>query len=230
MASHQPKKIKIAVDGPAILCITECSMEQDQAPAITPEEARASLAEIDRIVLLTRQTIARGGSAPIVILWGVIWMIGYGDMQFFPQTPHWFWAILDVVGIAGSFRLGRWSRESPVKHAHGGRIGISWLILFAFGAIWFILLGPWSLNAPQQAKYIPDLDRKIAAYWATVPMFAYVLMGLWLDRFFVWLGAFVTIATLVGYFYITGYFFLWMAVIGGGSLVVSGVFIRKNWK
>lgn len=207
-------------------------MEQEQLLPITPEEARASLAEIDRIVLHTRQMIARGGSAPIVILWGVIWMIGYADMQFFPQTPHWFWGILDVVGIAGSFRFGRWARSSPVKNSNGGRIGLSWLILFAFGVIWLTILGPWSweLNAHQLARYAPDFDRKIAAYWATVPMFAYILMGLWLDRFFVWLGAFVTAATLGGYFFITNYFFLWMAVIGGGSLVVSGLFIRKNWK
>jgi len=206
-------------------------MEQEQTPSITPDEARASLAEIDRIVLRTRQMIARGGSAPIVILWGVIWIIGYADMQFLPRTPHWFWVLLDVVGIAGSFRLGRWARRSPIKNSNGVRIGISWLILFAFGVIWLAILGPWGfLNAHQLVSYTPDMDRKIGAYWATVPMFAYVLIGLWLDRFFVWLGAFVTIATLVGYFFIFDYFYLWMAVIAGGSLVVGGLFIRKNWQ
>ena len=157
-------------------------------------------------------------------------MIGYATMQFFPEAPRWFWLILDGVGIAGSFRFGRWARNSPVKNANGARIGLSWLILFAFGVIWLTILGPWELNGHQLAKYAPDLDRKIAAYWATVPMFAYVLTGLWLDRFFVWLGALVTVATLGGYVFIADYFFLWMAVIGGGSLVVSGLFIRKNWK
>ena len=73
-------------------------------------------------------------------------------------------------------------------------------------------------------------DRKISAYWATVPMFAYIIMGLWLDRFFLVLGTLVTLATLAGYYFITDYFFLWMAVVGGGSLVAGGVFIRKNWK
>jgi hypothetical protein len=207
-------------------------MEHEQAPAITPEEARASLAEIDRIAQLTRQMIARGGSASIVILWGVIWIVGYADMQFLPDTPRWFWMILDVIGIAGSFRFGRWSRQSPVKNPHSARIGLSWLILFAFAGVWLAILGPWgwTLSTHEVARYAPVLDRKIAAYWATVPMFAYVLLGLWLDRFFVWLGAFVTIATLAGYFFLTGYFFLWMAVIGGGSLVAGGLFIRKNWK
>ena len=62
-------------------------------------------------------------------------------------------------------------------------------------------------------------------------MFAYVLMGLWLDRFFVWLGAFVTIATLVGYFFIAA---LLLSLDGGHWRRVavrrSGLFIRKNWK
>ena len=206
-------------------------MEQEQVPSISRDEARASLEEIDRIILLTRQTIARAGSAPIVIMWGVIWMIGYADMQFFPQTPRWFWVVLDLVGIAGSIRFGRWARKSPTKNPNNGRIGLSWLILFAFGGIWLSLLSPWDfLNANQLAKYGPDLDHKIAAFWATIPMFAYILMGLWLDRFFIWLGALVTIGTLAGYYLIHDYFFLWMAIIGGGSLVVGGLFIRKNWQ
>ncbi len=92
------------------------------------------------------------------------------------------------------------------------------------------LLGPWDLlNAHELARHAPQINRKIAAFWATVPMFAYILIGLWLDRFFIWLGALVTVATVVGYYFIGEYFYLWMAVCGGGALIASGLFIRKNW-
>ena len=61
-------------------------------------------------------------------------------------------------------------------------------------------------------------------------MFAYVIMGLWLDRFLLWLGVLVTVTTLIGFFFAPHYFFLWAAAAGGGSLVVSGAFIRKFWR
>jgi hypothetical protein len=202
-------------------------MEQEQVPPVTKAEALAALQEIDRVILLTRQTIARAGSAPIVIMWGIIWMVGYTCTQFLPDQAGWFWTVLDIGGIMGSFAFRKWSAHSPVKNPNSARIGISWLVLIGFGVIWLFLLRPW-----QGAKVsdVPDLGHRISAYWATVPMFAYVIMGLWLDRFFIWLGAIVTIATVAGYIYIGNYFYLWMAVVGGGSLVVGGAFIKKFWK
>jgi hypothetical protein len=61
-------------------------------------------------------------------------------------------------------------------------------------------------------------------------MFGYLVMGLWLGRFFLWLGLLVTATTLVGYYFVSDYFFLWMALTGGGSLIAAGVFIRKFWR
>jgi hypothetical protein len=61
-------------------------------------------------------------------------------------------------------------------------------------------------------------------------MFGFVMFGLWVGRFFVWLGLLVTALILIGYRYSGDYFNLWMAITGGGALIVSGVFIRKFWK
>ena len=57
------KKFEKEVDGSSSLCTTESSMEQEQQIPITPEEARASLAEIDQVTLRIRQTIAAGITA-----------------------------------------------------------------------------------------------------------------------------------------------------------------------
>jgi hypothetical protein len=200
-------------------------MDHEPIAPITKEEAQASLEEIDRIILLTRRGIARAGTAPIVIMWGIIWMIGFAGVQFFPEHTNKLWTALDVIGISGSFLSGFWSRKSPIKSPYHGKIGLSWLLLFAFGVIWLCLLAPW-----QGSHAAVRLGRQMAAYWSTVPMFAYIIMGLWLDRFFLVLGTLVTLATLAGYYFITDTFFLWMAVVGGGSLVAGGVFIRKYWK
>lgn len=205
-------------------------METPQSPPISPEEARASLAEIDRIILHTRRTIGHGAPSAIIILWGFIWVVGFAGQQFCPQLGAKIWLFLDLVGIPGSILLAR-TRNAPVKRPHSGKVGLSWLILFAFAVIWMLALGPWDLlRRPELAFYGNVMNRKFAVFWATVPMFAYILMGLWLDRFFIFLGTLVTLATLGGYLFIHHYFFLWMAIVGGGSLIGGGIFIKKFWK
>jgi hypothetical protein len=206
-------------------------MEAAPIPAVTREEAQSSLAEIDRVMTATRRSIGASRSGPVVILWGIIWVVGYTGTQFFPHAASPLWLLLNLVGVAGSIFMGSWFRQSPVRQPGLWRHGVAWLILFAYAAVWIQLLGPWELSQnPIWTSYFPIVMRKMAAFIATVPMCAYVIAGLWLDRFFIWLGALVTVATLVGFYHAGAYFYLWMAVTGGGSLIVGGVFIRKFWK
>jgi len=48
--------------------------------------------------------------------------------------------------------------------------------------------------------------------------------------FFTYLGLFVTALTLAGLFVIPHYFNLWLAVTGGSSLILSGIYIHKYWR
>jgi hypothetical protein len=205
-------------------------MNSEQTHPITRDEARSALDEIENIGRQTRRAIAAGCAAPMLILWGVIWIIGFSAEQYLPQSYR-LWIVLDIAGIAGSCLLGAWSRKSPIKGPGQWRIGLSWLILFAYTGFWcFLVSAPGIPPSSGRTADWPALERNMAVLWVTVCMFAYMIMGLWLDRFLLWLGALVTAATLIGYFYWPEYFFLWMAAAGGGSLVTSGVFIRKYWK
>jgi len=207
-------------------------MDNDTPPPVSKEDALASLGEIDRIMSETRKNIAAGSSGPIIILWGVVWFVAYGTTQFFPRWSNWTWTVADIVGIGGSILLSPAFRKTPVKTASQWQRGAAWFILFGFALLWIRILCPWEMSSNRAiwVSIVPLLARKISAFMATVAMFAYILAGLWLDRFFIWLGALVTVATLIGYLYIKDYFYLWMAITGGGSLIVGGVFIRKFWR
>jgi len=57
------------------------------------------------------------------------------------------------------------------------------------------------------------------------------VMGLWFCSYFmVLLGLGVTAATLIGYYLLTPYYCLWMAAMGGGALLATGVYIRVCWR
>jgi hypothetical protein len=39
----------------------------------------------------------------------------------------------------------------------------------------------------------------------------------------------ITALALVGYFLLPGIFNLWMAILGGGGMIVLGLYIRSRW-
>jgi hypothetical protein len=203
---------------------------------ITQQDARNSLAQIEDTLTRTRNAIGQGASGGILIAWGVIWALGFSADQFAPKLAQSFWPFLIVGGALASWICGARSRPR-IQSSVGARIGFFWLALFAYAVLWFFLLH--SESRPGQPGLHFDaligqddaaVQQQLGAFFATVPMFAYVVGGLWLGRFFIWLGVGVTVLTVAGYFFMPAWFNLWMAATGGGSLIVAGAYIRRFWR
>ena len=197
---------------------------------ISREDAKESLEQIQSIISRTRKIIASGSVSPLLIVWGAVWVVGYLAMYIFtprpaepPKYPNFsliltiIWAVLILVGIATSFIFG--AIKSPTKSPHNKRFGFFWFFLFIFADIYLVLLWPWN-------------NYQMHAFVAVLVMFAYVIMGLWFDRFLLWLGLATTALIVVGFylFLFQPAFWLWMAAMGGGTLLVTGLYIRKAWR
>ena len=214
---------------------TQSNKMNDQPPlSATVDEARAALSEIDSVMASTRIAIAQGPSAPILILWGCIWLVADVTTQYCPEAMAWMWWILDLIGAGGTWlfiarNLNRVKREGSWRY--GARYGAFWGAVFFYSILWLNLLVPahWPTTSQEWIDFWPTF-RRISAYSHTVPMFAYVIGGLFVGRFFIALGMIVTALVLAGFFWAGDYFFLWLAVTCGGALIFSGVFIRKFWK
>ena len=180
---------------------------------ISKQEAQESLAEIENVILQTRKEIARSGASYSLILWGVIWVLGFSGSQFFPHISGWLWLALVFIGFVVMWIL---TKKSAFLHPTSRRVHLGWLILVAYMMFWNILL-----HAD---------EREGLAFCSTVCMCGYVICGLWLGRFLVWLGLIVTALTVVGFFLLPVWFPLWMAITGGGSLILSGLFILEFWR
>lgn len=205
-------------------------MNEEMTQPPSPAEAHAALSEVDQIIANTRTAIAHGAAGPILILWGCLWAIADATIQFYPPAMQWIWIPLDIFGAVVTTWLVRQHRVQ-VKRPGRWRFGVFWVVLFAYAFLWMFLLmgdgvsktdGPWAQVEPTY--------RKIASFWHTVPMFAYVALGLWLGRFLVWIGIVVTILVVAGLWLAPHYYYLWLAMTGGGALVLSGVLINKSWK
>lgn len=184
---------------------------------ISKQEAQQSLADIEQIMRQTRRAIALAGGPYYLILWGIIWMIGYLGSQFLADAQSgMLWGIIDAVGIIITFAIG-WRTGQRIRSPMGPRLAALWLSLLVYGALLV-----WLASPTQGTQF--------AAIISLLMMLGYVITGLWLrGSVLIVLGAVMTLLTLVGYLALPGLFYLWMAVVGGGGLVGTGVYMLRSW-
>jgi hypothetical protein len=186
---------------------------------ITPNEAQESLNAIRTIMKKTKRMIASSGAYKFLFLWGIIWVIGFASSQFVQGAlAGYIWAGLDVIGGGISafigIRLGRTVRTE--SGPSGIRIGTFWWMLMAFCGLAILIL--WPIDWKQVAMVI-----------ILFVMTGWIAMGLLLSLSSVKPGLAIVALALIGYFLLPNWFFLWMAVLGGGGMIALGFYIRNRW-
>jgi hypothetical protein len=193
---------------------------------VTGREAQEALKDVESVAKTVQGKLAYGIAGPILVLWGVVWMVCFALTHFMPQVAGWGWIVGDGVGIAGSLYLGRrGSRAQAVRSDSSRRLWWRlfwfWFLLFIYADIWLAVLWPWS-------------GQQLGMFLVTLVMFAYVVMGLWLEmRFMLWLGLAVTAmagAVYVLSFAVPGYLNLWLGLAGGSALLAGGVYLTVRWR
>jgi hypothetical protein len=196
---------------------------------ISSDDALKSLHELDAVDQATRTVTAYAGVDIVLAAWGLVWIIGFLSSQVLFESGQrtlmvaggFVWDILVISGIAVTILV---FRRSPFQNSAGKRIGIFWGALY--GYLWLAMLVMWPFLS-REALETPDGAKCIGAISAIVPMFAYVVMGLWLDvKYLVWFGLALTALTLAGFFLCHGVFWIWMAVVCGGAFLGTAVYLR----
>lgn len=184
---------------------------------VSHDEARAALEAVRDIEARTRRAIRLGGGGPILMIWGVVWLVGNLGGSFLEASQKGaLWLAVDTLGALGTFVvIARLSRR--VRTPIGPRIGLLWLFLFLYGGLWI-----W-ISRPADAA-------EIGLMTSTIAMFGYVVLGLWIDRVFLWIGVGVTLIATAIYLLAPASFELWMGLLGGGALFASGVYIHRIWR
>ena len=190
---------------------------------VSQEEAQASLSAIRDVTVRTQRAIASAYANPLLILWGVLWIIAYTATHFYLSYAFHIFTAMAAVGGAGTAVIV-WVLHSkaPIQEASGSKLGwritIFWILLCVYIPIWLFLLVPFS-------------GLQCNAFICTASMFAYIVMGLWFDsRFMIVLGLALTAAILVGFYILRDYYCLWMAFVGGGAIFGTGLYIRLRWR
>ncbi len=187
----------------------------------SPEEAREALALVEETTRRMRRALAHGGAPHFLIIWGVVWMLGFGSTHFFgSRDPRsgWAWLVLDSLGVMASFAVGSWLGRRVRSRRGGAMVGLFWLAWLFYAALII------AFARPQSGEQLSLLISLFA-------MMGYVTTGLlYRSSFISLLGAVVTVFIVIGYLVFPTFFNLWMALLGGGSLVVAGVYVLRRWR
>ncbi len=190
---------------------------------VTRDEATQALEEIGRAGNRMTQLGTYADLAPMILLWGVIWLAANLVTEFRPALSGAAWLVGIVVGSPLTlFFTIRQSRRAAARirqaggnpRALGDRFVLSGAMAFAFVGSMLLVIGP--LN-PRQTNAAISL----------IFAFAYAAGGIWGGWRLIALGAATAAAVLFGYLALTTHYFLWMGLVGGGALIVGGLWLRK---
>ena len=185
---------------------------------VTQKEAKESLEMVQEVQRHIRKSVAHGDGPYYLMLWGVIWFFGYLGSQFLDdRTSGMTWIALVSLGVIASIIIGARISRQVRRKLRDYRIGLFWLALFLYAGLTI-----WVVN--------PTEDEEVALLITLFVMLGYVVMGLWMWGPLGWIGIGVTALGTIGYLLVPQYFNLIMAILGGGTLFFSGLYILRNWR
>lgn len=182
--------------------------------AISRTEAASALTDIEQTTGRSRELRGYRIAGPILMVWGVIWIAGYLSMGL--QARWNTWLPLNIVGIAMTIVLAnRGKVAGRIRQAgHGWRPVAGAAAVTAFVATTFILFKPTS-------------PAVIMVYPGLICGLVYMLVGVLRMTRFAWVGAAIFAASLVGFYAFQPWLAFWMAAVGGGGLLLGGLWMRR---
>jgi hypothetical protein len=156
-----------------------------------------------------------GFAAPHFVLWGCIWFLGYLATYQWPAGASALGLTLDGVGVVGSALIGRTGR------AQGVRASQQWRVLGLMGTCVAFMMVTELVFQPREAAQAAVFPPLLAAG-------IYIGLGLWRGLRWVIAGLVLAALALAGFFLMRPYLPLWLAVAGGGTLVLTGLWLRRS--
>jgi hypothetical protein len=179
---------------------------------ISPNEAAQTLHEIAATERESANAYCYARAAPHLILWGTIWLLGYGA-GYLDARLSVVWIPLGIAGAVGSGWLGRRTGSPEQRGTWPRSIATAVAILVALASL-YAVMGPHE-------------GRSVGAFFPIAAGFGYTVLGI-RERAtkMIVLGVALTGLTVLGFFWVPQYFALWMAIVGGVGLILGGVWLR----
>jgi hypothetical protein len=182
--------------------------------ALSIQQAAEALHDVERAQ--HRAVVLRGYEygAPHFLLWGSVWVLGYAGTDLLPQQAGLIWLILDALGLLGGYLIVRAAPSTSTTATRGWRFAAVGLCFAAFIGATYYILGARTGN-------------QFGAFPALLMSLLYTLFGLWRGVRWAIVGVALFTLTVTGYVLLREHFMLWMSLCGGGTLLLTGLWMRR---
>jgi len=180
--------------------------------SLTPNEAADALRDIETTSRRSGQAFGYRHSGPHFITWGLVWLAGYSASDLVPHYSGYVWIASMIAGAIATTLMS--ARQPVVSGKRGAQAFGIVAIAFLFISATYTIM--WPVNGAQQA-----------AYPALLAAAAYTAVGLWAGARWIIAGIGIAVLTLGGFFLLHQHYSLYMAVVGGGGLVLAGLWMRS---
>lgn len=182
--------------------------------AISSGEAAEALRDIERTDRRTRRSVGYSIGSPHLILWGVIWAIGYTACGLTPPEQWGYvWLPLVLAGVAGAVVIGRrlpaGKAAAPVP---------STLLLSLAIALFMVSV---------YAVFQPSTPLAYLIFPALLAAIIYVVIGLTVLPRYAWIGAGIFVVAMAGWLFARPLVPFFIAAAGGGGLILGGLWMRR---
>ena len=180
---------------------------------ITKQEAADALGEVERARGDMFRITLYATTAPHLMIWGAAWLIADSLTQYV-QRFELVWPVTSAVFGVASFVVSLRTRASAPSGAAGWRPAATFLAVLVFLGCLFSVLWPLS-------------GKQIHSFFGLFLALAYAILGVWFGRRLLFLGAVLAGLTMFGYFRLDAWYPLFMGLVGGGGLILGGLWLRK---
>src|SRR5256885_9064077 len=108
---------------------------------IDSRQASEALAEINEMTRRVRQSRIYNLASLMLIMWGALVFAGYLGSFLLPRYAGYFWIVLNVAGVAGSFAISGFGYPKTGIRTFDFRMLIAFLLFFGFGFLCTSVLG-----------------------------------------------------------------------------------------
>jgi len=181
---------------------------------ITRNDAGTALKDVEDVMDRTTRAMGYKAASPHLLLWGIIWILGYGANAAGLFAANLHWPALVAIGVLTSSLIG--ARESrQTRGVTDWRPPMTLAVIAAFVFALFTVLPPQSGN-------------QVGTFFPLLVSLAYVILAIWTGGVRIGLvGLLLGGASLYAYHFQPGHFDILMAVIGGGGLLLGGLWLRR---
>jgi hypothetical protein len=149
-------------------------------------------------------------ASPHLILWGCVYAAAYSFSYFRPHLAQWPWLVLVPIASVGDIIIGKRDRS-----------GGDWTIFpILFCTFLVFILATAAIMQPHDPN-------QMGAFVPLVVAACYIALGVGAGKRILYTGVALGVLTLVGFFAFPAIFLLWMAVVGGGAMVLGGLWLRQ---